>query len=271
MSEFKNVCIVGLGEVGYPTAKYLAEKGIKVFGYDVSKNAVKKAKNAIKATDDWNTIPHDEISVYVVCVSTGIRNNTPDMSAIFDACKKIAAVAKNNPLVSITSTVSLGTCRRLMKLFRNPIDLVYAPHRYWKKNPVRYGVKQPRVIGGINKNSLKRGLDFYSKLDIPMFPVSSIELAEMSKIAEQSYRYVQIAFAEELKLICDENGLNFEKLREACNTKWNVEILEARDGIGGRCLPKDMYYLLSCSDTPPPLLRGSIAADEIYKRRKGSP
>lgn len=250
MPEPQKACIVGLGEVGYPTAKYFVENGIETFGFDISKKAVRKARGIIKATDVWDDLPHNELSVYVVCVSTGIKNDVPDMSAIFDACKKIAAVAKNNPLVSITSTVCLGTCRKLMKLFRGPVSLIHIPHRYWKGNPVKYGVKQPRVMGGINKKSLKRGLDFYSKLGIPVVPMPSIELAELSKIAEQSYRYVQIAFAEELKRICDKNGLNFKKLREACNTKWNVEILEARDGIGGRCLPKDIRYFLNCSNQP---------------------
>jgi len=74
-------------------------------------------------------------------------------------------------------------------------------------------------------------------LGIPLYPVSNIEIAEITKIAENAHRYLQIALAEDLYLYCQGNGINFQELRDALNTKWNVDILEPRDGIGGHCLP----------------------------------
>jgi UDP-N-acetyl-D-mannosaminuronate dehydrogenase len=87
----------------------------------------------------------------------------------------------------------------------------------------------------------------------------------MAKITENAYRYVQIAFAEELRMACEALGLDFNEVREACNTKWNVEILEAREGIGGHCLPKDIRYLssLTIHNT---LLKAAIKADEEYRK-----
>ncbi len=107
------VCILGLGEVGSPTADYISRKGFETWGYDKSDVAVRNAKN-IKATSSWNSIPHDKIEVYTICVSTGILvSSEPDMSAIYDVCKRIMSKMRGNPLVSVESTVSVGTCRKI--------------------------------------------------------------------------------------------------------------------------------------------------------------
>lgn len=260
------VCILGLGEVGNPTADYISRKGFETWGYDKSGVAVRNAKN-IKATSSWDSIPHDKVEVYIICVSTGILDSSrPDMSAIYDVSEKIMSKMRGRPLVSVESTVSVGTCRKIYEdVFNESVDLVHVPHRFWKENPIKHGVKQLRVIGGIDERSLERGLNLYRQLDIPLHCVSTIEVAEMSKIVENSYRFLQIAFAEELKMICDEKGLNYEDLRNACNTKWNIEIFEARDGIGGHCLSKDISYLiLSCKNNN--LLKTAVAIDNKYRR-----
>lgn len=259
------VCVAGLGQIGLPVLEYISKKGFKTYGYDIDQNAVKKAiEKGMKATGVWNEIPHEEIKVYVICVSTGWKLEAPDISAIFDICSKIANSCNHKPLVSIESTIPPGTCKMLSEKILRKAYLVHCPHRYWKEDPVRYGVCQIRVIGGIDKKSLRIGLNFYNRLKIPIFPVSKIEIAEMSKIVENSYRFIQIAFAEQVKIICDENDINFEELRKACNTKWNVEILEARNGIGGHCLPKDIRYLISVGKQLSPLLEGALLVDSIY-------
>jgi len=93
----------------------------------------------------------------------------------------------------------------------------------------------------------------------------SIEVAEMSKLVENSDRFVQIAFVEEVKMLCDEVGISIEDVRTAVNTKWNCDLLEARDGIGKECLPKDIRLLASIGKTP--LLDGAIESDKKYKMR----
>jgi len=87
----------------------------------------------------------------------------------------------------------------------------------------------------------------------------------MSKIAENAYRYIQLAFAEELKMVCDDLGMDFNEVRDACNTKWNIEIPEARDGIGGHCLPKDMKYFVSLTKTSK-MANSAILIDESYRK-----
>ncbi len=111
--------------------------------------------------------------------------------------------------------------------------------------------------------------NYTPNLEIPLHPVSDVEIAEITKIAENAHRYLQIAFAEDIYLYCQSNSINFPELREALNTKWNVEILEPRDGIGGHCLPKDTKMFLQSSKsvaTRSRILKASMEVDEEYKR-----
>ena len=261
------VCVLGLGEVGLPTAKYILNRGFDVYGYDISSVAVKRAREEgiSKVTCILDEIP--PVDVYVVCVSTLLKGDAPDLSPVFDVCEKISRRARPYSLVSIESTIIPGTSRKIYEnIFNKGVNLVHVPHRYWAGDPIRYGVRQLRVIGAINQESLEAGMKFYrDMLKIPLHVCSSIEVAEMCKIAENAYRYVQIAFAEELRMICETLGLDFNEVKEACNTKWNIEILEAREGIGGHCLPKDIRYLASLT-IHNTLLKSAIKVDEEYRK-----
>jgi UDP-N-acetyl-D-mannosaminuronate dehydrogenase len=116
-----------------------------------------------------------------------------------------------------------------------------------------------------NNNSHGKGLN-QNSLNIPMHPVSTIEIAEITKIVENAHRYLQIAFAEELYLYCQENSMSFSELRDALNTKWNVNILEPREGIGGHCLPKDTKMFLQSSKSKNKILSAAMQADTEYRK-----
>ncbi|HYZ50634.1 MAG TPA: hypothetical protein VE593_07085, partial [Nitrososphaeraceae archaeon] len=104
-------------------------------------------------------------------------------------------------------------------------------------------------------------------IGIPMHPVSKVEIAELSKIAENAHRYLQIAFAEDLYLYCQANNINFSELRDALNTKWNVNVLEPREGIGGHCLPKDTkMFLQSSKSIRSKILSSAIEVDQDYRQ-----
>lgn len=251
------VCVAGLGTVGLPTALHIS-KFFDVVGFDVNPEAVKRSSSCgIRGT--YGSLPLS--SVYVLTVSTSCNKDEPDMSAVYNVCHKIAQL-KLDALVCVESTVSVGTCRNLAETVGLK-NLVHCPHRFWPKDPVNHGVVQPRILGAIDEQSLKIGKEFYDLLKIPVHPVSSIEIAEISKIAENAYRFVQISFAEELKIMCDKLQLSFKEVREACNTKWNIEVLEALQGIGGTCLPKDIRFLIY-SGKMSSLLSGAIKADAEY-------
>jgi len=259
-------CILGLGQVGLPTAKYILNKGLEVWGYDINPISVERAKERgiLRATSNWHEVP--PVDIYIICVSTMLKSNKPDLSPVFDVCEKISEKAHSSSLVSIESTIIPGTSKRVYdSIFKKNINLVHVPHRYWAENQVRHGVKQLRVIGAVNPESLNISSRFYRDiLEIPLHAVSSIEIAEMSKIAENAYRYMQIAFAEELKMICEKLKLNSDEVRRACNTKWNIKMPEARDGIGGHCLPKDIIHLASLT-TYNTILKSAIIVDKKYR------
>jgi nucleotide sugar dehydrogenase len=259
MNHKTSVGVVGLGIVGLPTAIYAA-RFFDVTGFDISDNAIRAAAaRGLKVSD---RIAQD-IGVYLVLVRTWMHSDgTPDVRSVYDVCEKIAESSKD-PLVCIESTVPVGTTRDIEKQF-GLTRVVHCPHRYWEKDPIRHGVAQPRVLGAKNKSALDLARRFYSKLKIRTHLVSSPEAAELSKIAEQAYRYVQIAFAEDLRMTCGLKGLSFEEVRAACNSKWNIEILEARQGIAGHCLPKDVRYLWTLRRSA--LLSGAIQEDRNYRK-----
>jgi nucleotide sugar dehydrogenase len=259
------VAVLGLGQVGLPVAQYAHAKGLEVWGYDISPSTVERVGKTeiFNVTNSWKDVP--QVGVYIVCVTTSQKDDAPDLSPVFDVCKKISQKATASSLVSVESTIIPGTCKRIFEtIFQRKINLVHVPHRYWASEPVKHGVNQRRVIGGVNSESLKLGIKFYEDtLGIPLHVVSSVEVAEMCKITENAHRYLQIAFAEELKMICEKIELNFDELREAMNTKWNVDLPEARTGIGGHCLPKDIRYVTSVA--PSEILESAIQVDKKYR------
>src|SRR5919106_642696 len=131
-------------------------------------------------------------------------------------------------------------------------------------NIINYSINEEGYYYNNNNNS-------NMNLGIPLHSVPNIEIAEITKIAENAHRYLQIAFAEDLYLYCKTNNLSFSELREAINTKWNVNILEPRDGIGGHCLPKDTrMFLQSSKSIKSKILTAALEVDQDYRRHRQS-
>jgi UDP-N-acetyl-D-mannosaminuronic acid dehydrogenase len=254
----EKVCVMGLGNIGLPVASHVS-KFYKTKGYDISEAAVTKALTK----DVEASAQLEKADIYIIAVNTHYRNNSPDMSAVESCCSKISKI-NPNALVCFESTLSLGTARSLALKYNFKFVAV-CPHRWWQHDQINHGVVQIRVLGSLNPESDSKAIEFYKKLGIPVHHVNSLELAEVSKLVENTDFYMRIAYAEELKGMCDKVGLNFNELREAVNTKWNVDLPEALSGIGGECLPKDIQFLLTKMPTAP-LLHGAIETDEIYRK-----
>jgi len=264
-SQIKKVLVIGLGQLGLPVAKYVKERGFETFGYDINPVKVENAekKYGIKSIECF-----DDIDVFILCISTHDPNDeyTPFVDGLFSVAHKISREAKNGSLVSIESTVPKGTSKKIFEMLNHRLHVAHAPHRWYALEEDLHGVNQVRVVGGVSDCCLKTALQFYDSgnevlefnnnntqtnkkngLGIPMHPVSEVEIAELTKIVENADRYMQIAFSEDLYLYCQANNVNFGELRDALNTKWNVKILEPRDGVGGHCLPKDTKMFLQSS------------------------
>ena len=289
-AQIKKVLVIGLGQLGLPVAKYVKESGFETFGYDINQLRVENAEKnyGIKSIEQF-----DDIDVFILCVSTHDPNDeyTPYVDGLFSLSQKISREAKNGSLVSIESTVPKGTSRKIFEILNHRLHVAHAPHRWYALEEDVHGVNQIRVIGGVSDCCLKIALQFYDSgnevldltdsitsskingppktngLGIPMHPVSEIEIAELTKIIENADRYMQIAFSEDLYLYCQTNNVNFGELREALNTKWNVNILEPRDGVGGHCLPKDTkMFLQSSKSLKSKILMSAMEVDQDYRR-----
>lgn len=240
------ILIMGLGQIGYSNAEYMTSLGLHVDGYDVSESAIRRAlddgviKNRAKNFEGYD--------YYIICIST---HNPEDMSlplqdGIFQLADMISKEGKSGALVGIDSTISRGTSKTVLDILGHRLHVCHVPHRFYANEKQDHGVRQTRVVGACDSCCMEAAKRFYGEiLDIPLFESSSIEVAELCKIVENSHRFLEIAFAEELKMMCDNSGVNFKELRDAINTKWNVKILDARDGIGGHCLPKDSQMFLN--------------------------
>ncbi|MGB6672191.1 MAG: NAD(P)-binding domain-containing protein [Candidatus Nitrosopolaris sp.] len=307
-TQFNKVLIIGLGQLGLPVARYVAEKGFDTYGYDISHRAIERAEMTAAVKKAINFI---EFDVYILCVSTHKPDDmfSPQIDGLLSIVEKISREAKDGALVSIESTIPKGTSKKVFEMLSHRLHVVHAPHRWYALEEKVHGVNQLRVIGGVCDCCIKAGMQFYDarnnditntsigitnpitsnsidgnnhnyddnndnenknkqkSLDIPMHAVSEVEIAETTKIVENAHRYLQIAFAEDLYLYCQANNINFPELRDALNTKWNVEILEPREGIGGHCLPKDTkMFLQSSNERKSKILTAAMDVNEDYKR-----
>jgi UDP-N-acetyl-D-mannosaminuronic acid dehydrogenase len=290
--QINKVLVIGLGQLGLPVAKYVKQRGFKTFGYDMNSERLKQAEKnfGIKSIEQF-----DDIDVFILCVSTHDPDDeyTPYVDGLFELARKISKEAKNGSLVSIESTVPKGTSKKIFEILNHRLHVAHVPHRWYALEEDIHGVNQVRVIGGVSDCCLKTALQFYDRnndalefndntnnedtsrsaqkiaidLGIPMHPVSEIEIAELTKIIENADRYLQIAFSEDLYLYCQANNVNFGELRDSLNTKWNVKILEPRDGVGGHCLPKDTkMFLQSSKSIKSKILMSAMEVDKEYRR-----
>lgn len=293
-TQLNRVLVIGLGQLGLPVAKYIKQRGgFDVYGYDISSKAMDRAQTTagIKKATNFS-----DFDVYILCISTHKPDDmfSPQIDGLLSIIDKISKEAKNGALVSIESTIPKGTSKKVFEMLNHRLHVAHAPHRWYALEEQEHGVNQVRVIGGVCDCCLKIAMYFYDgrsennmnnsssssnttttnekrskakSLGIPMHPVSDIEIAELAKIVENAHRYLQIAFAEDLYIYCQANNISFPELRDAVNTKWNVHILEPREGIGGHCLPKDTkMFLQSSKSIKSKILQAAIEVDQDYRR-----
>lgn len=268
-SENPKILVIGLGEIGYSNCEYMTQHGLKVDGYDINENVVQYALNTeIIQRKATNFKGYD---FYLVCVSTHNPQNMfqPSLDSFFNVIEQLSREGKYGSLVTIESTITKGTTQRAIEILSHRLHVAHAPHRYYADEKELHGIRQTRVLGGCSDCCTAEALYFYQNLlNIPMHIVNNVEIAELSKIIENTYRMIQIAFAEELQMFCEGQTIDFNELRKAINSKWNVKILEARNGINGHCLPKDsqMYLRLVEQILPFSIAYSAKAVDGQYKQ-----
>jgi len=266
LKEHKKVAIIGLGVVGGATYEDMMEilkkkelGSYKLFGVDINKEVINKYLSKYQSSHFFGgmstNIPQD-MDIYIVSVYS-----PEQIEQVFASIPKEKAV-----LIVIESTVPPELSKRLLKNKGNT-KLTLFPHRFNPNDPEHRVFNLKRVLGGADKESEKAALDFYKQfMNLEDITIVSYFIAALSKPAENAYRFIEIAIAEDWKSECARLGISFEELRKSMNTKWNIDLKEARDGIGGTCLPKDSKFIKEFFSKSK-LIKSAIEVDEEYKKK----
>lgn len=260
-------CFIGLGYIGLPTAIIAAEHGIDVIGMDINPQVVDMTNKGfihivepglqelcqqVIASGRLKASVSPEVSdVYLIVVPTPFKgNHEPDISFVETATRSVIPLLKENDLFVIESTSPVGTTERMTQLIfslrpelKGKIYIAYCPERVLPGNVIYELVHNDRVIGGINQESTEKAIEFYSRFVKGKLHKTNAKTAEMCKLTENSSRDVQIAFANELSLICDKAGINVWELIELANKHPRVNILQPGSGVGGHCIAVDPYFI----------------------------
>lgn len=265
----EKVVMIGLGYIGLPTAALIAKNKIQVHGVDINQHVVDTinqgkihiiepeldiaVSNAVKDSYLKADIKPVEANTYIVVVPTPFKaKNEPDISYVEAATKSILQLLKPGDLYIIESTSPIGTTEKMKDLIynerpelTNKLHIAYCPERVLPGNVMYELVNNDRVIGGINDISTDKALAFYSRFVNGKLHRTNARTAEMCKLVENSSRDVQIAFANELSLICDKADINVWELIELANKHPRVNILQPGCGVGGHCIAVDPYFIVA--------------------------
>ena len=262
-------CFMGLGYIGLPTAIISSQHGINVCGVDINPKVVEKTNKGElhivepglqdllkKAVDSKSLVASTtpfESDVYLIVVPTPFKaKHEPDISYVQSATKTVIPLLKEGDLFIIESTSPVGTTEKMAELIfaerpelKGRIHIAYCPERVLPGNVIFELVNNDRVIGGIDDASADAAAEFYGKFVSGQLHKTNSRTAEMCKLVENSSRDVQIAFANELSMICEKAGINVWELISLANKHPRVNILQPGCGVGGHCIAVDPYFISS--------------------------
>ena len=262
-----NTLFLGLGYIGLPTAAVVASKKLHVTGVDINPSVVETINRGEihiiepglrevvhqAVTDGYlqATTTPVESDVYLIVVPTPFKSNhEPDISYVELATRSVIPLLKEGDLFIIESTSPVGTTDKMARLIfeqrpqlKGKLHIAYCPERVLPGNVLYELVHNDRVIGGIDPESTEKAVAFYAQFVEGNLHRTNAKTAEMCKLTENSSRDVQIAFANELSLICDQAGINVWDLISLANKHPRVNILQPGSGVGGHCIAVDPYFI----------------------------
>jgi|SRR3990167_1290455 len=283
------ICFVGLGYIGLPSAALLASRGHRVIGCDIQQRVVNTI-NAGKVhlhEPGLEKIVHDAVisgklsaqlsiptaDIYIVTVPTPVtEKNEPDISYVKIAIESIASQLQKNNLVIIESTSPVGTTELAKKWILqlrpelSDIYLAYCPERVMPGQIIRELIENDRVVGGIDSASTQKAIAFYKLFVTGECIATTAKTAEMTKLTENAFRDVNIAFANELSMICDAENINVWELIALANRHPRVKILQPGPGVGGHCIAVDPWFIVASNPSQAKLIRTAREVND-YKAR----
>lgn len=294
--RFKTISVIGLGYIGLPTATVLASRGVEVIGVDISERAVTAINQGQahffetdldamvrSAVQDGRlrAVPTPEpAEAFIIAVPTPLAaDRAPDLTHVEAAGAAIAPVLKRGDLVILESTSPVGTVERLaaqMAALRPDLRfpheageeadilMAYCPERIIPGRMMTELVENDRIVGGLSAASTEAASALYGIFVSGKIVPTGARAAEMIKLTENAYRDVNIAFANELSMICDALGVNVWEVIELANHHPRVNILQPGPGVGGHCIAIDPWFIVHAAGDAAPLIR---AAREVNDRK----
>lgn len=287
MNKFSQVSVVGLGYIGLPTAAVIASRGINVVGVDVSQRAVDTINQgkihivepdldmvvqaAVTTGKLRATLTPEPADAFMIAVPTPFKDDhKPDLSYIQAAAEAIAPVLAKGNLIILESTSPVGATEKLagwLKELRpdlkTPLDdpeaqdlyIAHCPERVLPGRVLEELVSNDRVIGGLSKRCAEQAHSLYSVFVRGECILTNARTAEMAKLTENSFRDVNIAFANELSIICDKLKINVWELIRLANRHPRVNILNPGPGVGGHCIAVDPWFIVDAAPEEARIIR----------------
>lgn len=258
---------MGLGYIGLPTAIIAARSGVEIIGVDINPKVVAMTNRGklhiiepgmepiLKEMVEMGRLKAstrpEESDAYFIMVPTPFKgNHKPDVSYVRAATRAVIPFLKDGDLFVIESTLPVGTTETMAEMIfslrpelKGKISIAYCPERVLPGNVIFELEHNDRVIGGLTPDACDKAAQFYSRFVTGELHKTNARTAEMCKLAENSSRDTQIAFANELSLVCDKAGINVWELIELANKHPRVNILDPGCGVGGHCIAVDPYFI----------------------------
>jgi UDP-N-acetyl-D-mannosaminuronic acid dehydrogenase len=286
------VCVVGLGYVGLPTASLLANAGFYVLGVDVDAGIVEMLRSGQTRLEEAGlktlvsaafnsgnlvtaTAPEPS-DAFIICVPTPVTpTKGADLAAVESATRAILPVLKPGNLVILESTSPVGTTRNVVgRILResglepgSDFDLCYCPERVLPGNTVNELMNNDRVIGGYSPQSARRAQEMYERFCHGKITLTDDRTAEMCKLMENTYRDVNIALANVFARVAEDAGINVWEAIDFANLHPRVKILKPGPGVGGHCIPVDPWYLVQAYPEHTALLRQARKVNDTQSER----
>ena len=294
INNYSTVCMVGLGYIGLPTAAILASKGVNVIGVDIDPVAVDKVnrgeihivepglesvvKRAVNAGTLRATFAPETADAFLIAVPTPFTDDhQADMTFVNAAVKSIAPVLEKDNLVVLESTSPVGTTSKVSALlaelrpdltFPGPgkenvdVNVAYCPERVLPGRVIEELVENSRIVGGMSEHCSENAVKLYKTFVTGDCIVTNADTAEMCKLTENTFRDVNIAFANELELVCGFLNVNVWDVIRLANLHPRVNILQPGPGVGGHCIAVDPWFIISEAPDHAKLIRQARDVNE---------
>ncbi len=298
MTRFSRVCVMGMGYIGLPTSAVFADNGLDVVGVDVKPAAVESInrgqphivepeldvllRQVVQAGRLRAALTPEAADAFILAVPTPfMAGHEPDTSHIEAAARAIAPVLARGNLVILESTSPIGTTERLSRWLADAradltfphqagelsdIRIAHCPERVLPGHILREVVENDRIIGGLTRKCAQAATLLYRVFAKGQIHLTNARTAEMAKLAENAFRDVNIAFANELSMICDKLRINVWELIRLANMHPRVDILRPGPGVGGHCIAVDPWFIVAADPERSPLIR---TAREVNEAKPG--